>query len=64
MLPPYDSVAVPRQPPLTVAAETFAIRALTPSVGGTWTNLNSMVIRAAKPVPVDTGMVTAWRPAG
>lgn len=53
----------PRQAPLEVAADTFLIRALTPSVGGTWTNLNSMVIRAAEPMVVDTGMVTnreAW----
>lgn len=52
------SVPAPRQKPLEVAPDTFAIRALTPSVGGTWTNLNSMVIRAAEPVVVDTGMVT------
>lgn len=50
---------VPRQKPLEVAPETFVIRALTPSVGGTWTNLNAMVIRAAEPVIVDTGMVTS-----
>lgn len=48
----------PRQAPLEVARDTFLIRAITPSVGGTWTNLNSMVIRAAEPVVVDTGMVT------
>jgi flavorubredoxin len=29
-----------------------------PSVGGTWTNLNSAVILAREPVIVDTGMVT------
>lgn len=55
--------AAPRQRPLEVAAETFVIRALTASVGGTWTNLNSMVIRGAEPIVVDTGMVThrdAW----
>jgi flavorubredoxin len=48
----------PRQRPLEVAPGTFAIRALTASVGGTWTHLNSMVIRAAEPVIVDTGMIT------
>lgn len=53
-----DGPAAPRQLPLAVAPDTFAIRALTPSVGGTWTNLNSMVILAAEPVLVDTGMVT------
>jgi flavorubredoxin len=52
------SKPVPRQAPLEVAPDTFVIRALTHSVGGTWTNLNSMVIRAAEPVIVDTGMVT------
>lgn len=50
--------AAPRQRPLEVAPETFVIRALTASVGGTWTNLNSMVIRGAEPIVVDTGMVT------
>lgn len=53
------SIPAPRQGPLEVAADTFVIRALTPSVGGTWTNLNSMVIRAAEPIIVDTGMVTS-----
>jgi len=52
------SKPVPRQAPLEVAPDTFLIRALTHSIGGTWTNLNSMVIRAAEPVIVDTGMVT------
>ena len=55
---PNLSIPAPRQRPLEVAADTFVIRALTPSVGGTWTNLNSMVIRGAEPVIVDTGMVT------
>ncbi len=53
----------PRQAPLEVAPDTFVIRAITASTGGTWTNLNSMIIRAAEPVIVDTGMVThrtAW----
>ena len=50
--------ATPRQLPLEVAADTFVIRALMPSVGGTLTNLNSMVILAAEPLVVDTGMVT------
>jgi flavorubredoxin len=54
---PDLSIPPPRQKPLEVAADTFVIRALTPSVGGTWTNLNSMVIRGAEPVIVDTGMV-------
>lgn len=52
------SRTAPRQTPLEIAPDTFLIRALTPSVGGTWTNLNSMIIRAAEPVIVDTGMVT------
>lgn len=52
------AVITPRQLPLEVAADTFVIRALMPSVGGTLTNLNSMVIRAAEPLVVDTGMVT------
>ena len=48
--------STPRQLPLEVARETFVIRAVTPSVAGTFTNLNSMVIRGAEPVLVDTGM--------
>lgn len=48
----------PRQRPLEVAPGVFSIRALTASVGGTWTHLNSMVICAAEPVIVDTGMIT------
>ena len=62
-LAPDMSILGPRQAPLEVAPDTFVIRAITPSVGGTWTNLNSMVIRAAEPVIVDTGMATsreAW----
>ncbi len=55
---PDYSLAKPRQRPLEIAADTFVIRALTPSVGGSWTNLNSMVIAGAEPVLVDTGMVT------
>lgn len=55
---PDLSLPGPRQAPHEVAQGTFVIRALTPSIGGTWTNLNSMVIRAAEPVIVDTGMVT------
>lgn len=53
----------PRQLPLMVAPDTFVIRAVSPSVGGTWTNLSSMIIRAAEPIIVDTGMVihrTVW----
>lgn len=52
------SVPAPRQHPLEIADDTFLIRALTPSIGGTWTNLNSMVIMGAEPVIVDTGMAT------
>lgn len=55
--PDYTQRA-PRQRPLEIARDTFVIRALTPSVGGTWTNLNAMVIRGAEPVLVDTGMIT------
>ena len=47
-----------RQQPLQVAPDTFVIRAAMPSVGGTSTCLNSMLIRGAQPVIVDTGMVT------
>ena len=50
------SDSTPRQLPLEVARDTFVIRAITPSVAGTFTALNSMVIRAAEPVLVDTGM--------
>jgi len=46
----------PRQLPLEVARDTFVIRAVTPSVAGTFTNLNSMVILSPEPVLVDTGM--------
>jgi flavorubredoxin len=53
-----SSKPAPRLAPLEVAPDTFLVRALTASVGGTWTNLNSMVIRAAQPVIVDTGMIT------
>jgi flavorubredoxin len=56
--PPDYSLTPPRQRPLEVARDTFVIRALTPSVGGTWTALHSMVIAGAEPVLVDTGMVT------
>ncbi|MEO6716014.1 MAG: MBL fold metallo-hydrolase [Novosphingobium sp.] len=51
-----DSVL--RQRPLEVARDTFVIRETMPSIANTFTNLNSMVIRAAEPVLVDTGMVT------
>lgn len=50
------SIPAPRQRPLEVARDTFVIRAVTPSVAGTFTNLNAMVIRGAEPVLVDTGM--------
>lgn len=55
---PDYSLTPPRQRPLEVARDTFVVRALTPSIGGTWTALHSMVIRGAEPVLVDTGMVT------
>jgi flavorubredoxin len=48
-----------RQSPLEVAADTFVIRAAAPSVGGTATSMNSMVIRAREPIIVDTGIVTS-----
>ena len=48
-----------RQLPLEVAAETFVVRAVQHSLGGSLsTSMNSLVIRAAQPVIVDTGMVT------
>jgi flavorubredoxin len=48
----------PRQGPLEVAPDTFLIRAVQFSLGGSLsTNFNSLVIRAAEPVIVDTGMV-------
>ena len=53
-----------RQEPLEVAPETFLIRAVHRNLGGTVsTNMNSLLIRSAEPVIVDTGMVTdreAW----
>jgi flavorubredoxin len=55
---PDYSLTPARQLPLEVARDTFVVRALTPSVGGTWTALHSMVIAGAEPVLVDTGMVT------
>jgi len=49
----------PRQAPLEVAPDTFLIRAVQFSLGSSLsTNHNSLVIRAAEPVVVDTGMVT------
>ncbi|GMU79108.1 MAG: hypothetical protein AMXMBFR46_19010 [Acidimicrobiia bacterium] len=51
--------ASPRQEPLEVAPETFLIRAVQASLGSALsTSHNSLVIRAAEPVVVDTGMVT------
>ena len=48
-----------RQRPLEVAPETFVVRAVQHSLGGSVsTSMNSLVIRAAEPVIVDTGMVT------
>jgi flavorubredoxin len=58
MSAPDYSLTAPRQRPLEVAPDTFVVRALTPSVGGSWTALHSMVIAGAEPVLVDTGMVT------
>lgn len=55
---PDCSLRATRQRPLEVARDTFVVRALTPSVGGTWTALHSMVIAGAEPVLVDTGMIT------
>ena len=53
------AVNPPRQAPLEVAPDTFLIRAVQFSLGGSLsTNHNSLVIRAAEPVIVDTGMVT------
>ena len=47
----------PRQEPLEIAPETFVIRHVVLS-GTVATSLNSMLIRAAEPLLVDTGMVT------
>ena len=48
-----------RQQPLEVAPDTFLVRANQLSLGGSVsTSMNSLVIRAAEPVIVDTGMVT------
>jgi len=49
--------ALPRQAPLKIADETYVLRAATPSSNGA-TCLNSMLIRAAEPIVIDTGMVT------
>lgn len=46
------------QPPLEVAPETFLIRSAQPAFGAPLSvNLNSLVIRGAEPVIVDTGTV-------
>jgi len=51
--------ATPRQLPLEIAPDTFLVRAVQFSLGSALsTNHNSLVIRAAEPVVVDTGMVT------
>jgi flavorubredoxin len=48
-----------RQLPLEVARDTFLVRANAHSLGGSVsTSMSSLVIRAAQPVIVDTGMVT------
>lgn len=48
-----------RQRPLEVAPDTFLVRANQLSLGGSLsTSMNSLVIRGAEPVIVDTGMVT------
>jgi flavorubredoxin len=52
------SIPSPRQHPLEVAPDTYVIRGLTPSIGGSWTNLNSMVIAGTEPLVVDTGILT------
>lgn len=62
MNPPANASA-PRQLPLEVAPDTFVVRTIVPSVGGSFTNMNSLVIAAAEPVLVDTGMAVhreAW----
>jgi len=57
--PALEDPATPRQLPLEVAPETFLIRAVQFSLGRELTTShNSLVIRAAEPVIVDTGMVT------
>ncbi len=48
----------PRLKPLEVARDTFVVRGIISSVGTTFTNMNSMVIRGAEPLVADTGMVT------
>jgi len=53
------AATTPRQAPLEVAPDTFLIRAAQFSLGRDLsTSHNSLVIRAAEPVVVDTGMVT------
>lgn len=52
------SIPAPRQAPLELARDTFLIRALSPAFGGTWSCMHSMLIRAAEPILVDTGLVT------
>lgn len=48
-----------RQLPLEVAPDTYLVRATQLSLGGSVsTSMNALVIRAAEPVIVDTGMVT------
>lgn len=48
-----------RQLPLEIAADTYLVRANQAALGGSLSSgLNSLVIRAAEPVVVDTGMVT------
>lgn len=54
-----DGQSALRQLPLEVAPDTFLVRAVQHSLGGSVsTTMNSLVIRAAEPVIVDTGMVT------
>lgn len=53
---PSSPVAPIPQPPLEVAPETFLVRCAQPAFGAPLSvNLNSLVIRAAEPVIVDTG---------
>ena len=48
----------PRQEPLEVALDTFLIRAVQISLGGSLsTSFNSLVIRGAEPLIIDTGTV-------
>jgi flavorubredoxin len=60
----YEPVAPIHLPPLEVAPETFLVRCAQPAFGAPLSvNLNSLVIRGAEPVIVDTGPISnraAW----